>query len=185
MSNATVGELTEVRSHTVSDEWVRGKRLASSEELFPRVAGTWRNRPVSVELHARRYVANVHDEATGTSEDRFTSWMVHVGNVRYTDTEYREDATETARERLRDEAIAKVEEWLGTAAYEDSRQRAYSWMLLHRLREDAGSVYGNPITVELLERYRDEVPDPVAERIEKGLAAIETLQEVLQPGSDS
>jgi hypothetical protein len=171
MTTATVTGIETVRSHTVSDEWHNGKRLASSEELFPRVSATWRGRPVTVELHARRYVAS----------NGWTPWNVYPGNVIYTDTEQREHATDTARQRLRAETVALVTAWLDSDAYLESRKRAYAWMLLHRLREDAGSVYGSPIVAELLERYRDEITPEIAERIERGLTAIETLHEVLQP----
>lgn len=100
----------------------RTRFAASKETIVLEYPAQWRGRAVVLLMNADRYVYS--DSAKGST---WSDWRIYIKEARE-DTGGQglgADLTSTARDRLRDEHVKAVEEWLRSPAYRPSKTAAY------------------------------------------------------------
>lgn len=125
MATAKQAPALTATGHSVEFDY---RQQLDNEQVYLTFETEWRGQPAVVRMQADRY-----RHSSGISE-----WRYRVDEARGADTSDGRrgaDLSGTARSRLSDQLRPLVEEWLGSEAYETSRDEAYFDAVRRMVRE--------------------------------------------------
>lgn len=168
--------------HHTGSHWVEDGRTPegiSKVEVYLYYEATWRGKPVTVTMQADRYEVSSYDQRTDESTRRLTDWRVYAQEARYGNAGERvgnESVTGTARSALSKLCEPLAMEWLDSAEYVASYQRAVARMIMRHFDDRYSAV--NRVT-EALSKFAWLSPS-VAQALKAALDARVAYDECLR-----